>query len=120
MPLAVASLVLYGAFSIAGTHDYLSWNRARWQALNNLMTELRLSPSDIDGGYEFNGWYLPESEYRTKTAKSLWWVDGDDFMVTFGAVPGFTELRRYPYRRWIPPAHGNILVLGRATPSAPP
>ena len=115
MPLAVASLVLYGAFSIAGTHDYLSWNRARWQALNNLATEQRVSADEIDGGYEFNGWYLYDSKYRATPEKSYWWVAGDDFMVTFGPVPGFTELRRYPFRRWLPPAEGNILVMRRTT-----
>jgi hypothetical protein len=118
MPLAVAILALYGAFSIAGTHDYLSWNRARWQALNNLITEQGLSPGDIDGGYEFNGWYLPESKYGTTPAEKLWWVGRADFLVTFGPVPGYTELRRYPYRRWLPPPGGDILVLRRATKSA--
>jgi hypothetical protein len=118
MPLAVASLVLYGAFSIAGTHDYLSWNRARWQALNNLTTEQRVSADDIDGGFEFNGWYLYDSNYLETDEKSWWWVAGDDFLVTFGPVPGFTELRRYPFRRWLPPGEGNILVLRRTTPSA--
>jgi hypothetical protein len=116
MPLAVASLVLYGAFSIAGTHDYLSWNRARWQALNNLATEQRVPANDIDGGYEFNGWYLYDSKYQPTPEKSYWWVDGDDFMVTFGPVSGFTEVRRYRFRRWLPPAEGNVLVLRRNPP----
>jgi hypothetical protein len=116
MRLAMASLVLYGAFSIAGTHDYLSWNRARWEALNNLMTEQRVSADDIDGGYEFNGWHLRDSKYRSIREKIYWWLAaGDDFMVTFGPVPGFTELRRYPFRRWLPPAEGHILVLGKTT-----
>jgi hypothetical protein len=117
MPLAVVSLVLYGAFSVAGAHDYLSWNRARWQALNNLMTEQRVSAHEIDGGYEFNGSYLYDPKYRPTPAKSYWWVDRDDFVVSFGPVLGYTEIKRYPFRRWLPPAESNILVLQRATPS---
>ncbi len=120
MLLAVASLVLYGAFSVAGTHDYLSWNRARWQALKNLTTEQQVSANDIDGGFEFNGWYLYDPNYRRTLGKSWWWVAGDDFMVTFGPVPGYTELRRYPFRRWLPPGGGNILVLRRTTPRTLP
>jgi hypothetical protein len=120
MPLAVASLVLYGAFSIAGTHDYMSWNRARWQALNNLTTEQRVSADHIDGGFEFNGSYLYDPNYQATPEKSWWWVAGDDFMVTFGPVPGFTELRRYPFRRWLPPPEGSILVLRRTTPGTLP
>ena len=111
--LAAAGLVLYGAFAIAGTHDYLSWNRARWQALNHLVREQRVSTDDIDGGYEFNGWYLYDSKYRETPEKSGWWVLGNDFMVTFGPVPQFTELRRYPFRRWLPPGEGDILILRR-------
>jgi hypothetical protein len=119
MALAVGSLLLYGAFATAGTHDYLSWNRARWQALENLMTEQRLSASEIDGGYEFNGWCLPDSKARATKVESLWWVDHDDFLVTFGPVQGFTEFSRYPYRRWIPPAEGHLLVLRRAERNPP-
>jgi hypothetical protein len=116
MPLAVASLVLYGVFSIAGTHDYLSWNRTRWQALNNLMTEQRLSVQDIDGGYEFNGWYLHEQKDRENAGpEAYWWTTGADFRVSLGPVPGYSELRRYQFRRWLPPAEGNILVLRRTT-----
>jgi len=116
--LAVVSLALYGSFSVAGTHDYLSWNRARWQALNDLMTERRLPASQIDGGYEFNGWSLRDSEYRTTPQEKLSSVDRDDFLVAFGPVQGFTEIRRYPYRRWIAPAQGNILVLQRIKSNA--
>jgi hypothetical protein len=111
--LAVASLILYGAFSIAGTHDYLSWNRARWQALNNLETEQRVGPADIDGGFEFNAWYLYDPNYRASPGKSWYFVARDDFMIAFAPVPGFTEMKRYPFQRWLPPGKGNILVLRR-------
>jgi len=94
----------------------LSWNRARWQALNNLAAE-RVTPIDIDGGFEFNGWYLYDLNYIPRLKKSWWWVFRDDFMVTFGPVPEFTEIKRYPFRRWLPPGEGNILVLQRTTPN---
>jgi hypothetical protein len=109
--LAVASLILYGAFSIAGTHDYLSWNRARWQALNHLETEQRVRPDEIDGGFEFNAWYLYDPNYRASPGKSWYWVARDDFMIAFGQVPGFTEIKRYPFQRWLPPGEGSILIL---------
>jgi len=118
MPLAVLGVFLYGAFSVAGTHDYLSWNRARWQALNNLMTGQQISAHDIDGGYEFNCWYLYDQDYRMTPEKSWWFVDGDDYLVTFGRVSGYRQMKRYPFPRWLPPARGNILVL-RRTPSTP-
>jgi hypothetical protein len=116
MIMGVACLVLYGAFSIAGTHDYLSWNRERWHAVNDLAKEQGVQANRIDGGYEFNGWYLYDPSYRMTEEKSYWWVDRDDFLITFGPVPMFTEVRRYPYRRWLLPAESNILVLRKSTP----
>jgi hypothetical protein len=111
--LAVASLILYGAFSIAGTHDYLSWNRARWQALNNLETEQRVGPAEIDGGFEFNASHLYDPSYKASPGKSWYFVARDDFMIAFEPVPGFTEMKRYPFQRWLPPGEGSILVLRR-------
>jgi hypothetical protein len=111
--LAVASLILCGAFSIAGTHDYLSWNRARWQALSNLETEQRVGPDDIDGGFEFNASYLYDPNYRASPGKSWYFVARDDFMVAFAPVPGFTEMKRYHFQRWLPPGEGSILILRR-------
>jgi len=132
---AVVTLALFGVFSVAGTHDYLSWNRVRWQALNNLMQEQHVSPKQMDGGVEFNAWYLysrsypnpllsvdidwnkkPESmERKPAPTKSWWWVASDDYVVTFGPVPGFTELKRYPFQRWLPPGEGSVLILQRTS-----
>jgi Dolichyl-phosphate-mannose-protein mannosyltransferase len=115
--IALVVLLLYGAFSVAGTHDYLSWNRARWKALNSLMREQHVPPTDIDGGFEFNGLYLSQGGRTPQSGgqKSWWWVAGDDFVAAFGPVPGFTELKRYQFRRWLPPGEGSILILRRTT-----
>lgn len=94
-------------FAVAGTHDYLSMNRIRWQAVNRLMEEGHVSPSRIDGGFEFNGWYSQNPQQRLVGRRDA------DFLITFGPVPGCTELNRYPFTRWLPPGNGVILVLQR-------
>jgi hypothetical protein len=38
-------------------------------------------------------------------------VAEDTYQLGFGAVPGYTILRRYPYQRWLPPRSEAILVL---------
>ena len=111
--VASVSLILYAAFAIAGTHDYLAWNRARWLGLNDLEREQRVSADDIDGGYEFNSWYLYDSRYQGTPGKSGWYVSGDDYIVTFGPLAQYTEVKRYPFRRWLPSGEGDILVLRR-------
>ena len=54
--LAGLMVLLISFFSVAGTHDYLAWNRARWQALTYLESQ-GVENTQIDGGYEYNGWH---------------------------------------------------------------
>jgi hypothetical protein len=107
-------LVAYGAFSVVATHDYLAWNRARWVALSDLTERDGISPATIDGGYEFNGWYLYDPAYRDDPPKSWWWVKGDDYVVASGGLPGYRETASYPYDRWLPPGPARVVVLKKA------
>jgi hypothetical protein len=113
--IALIMMLLYGGFTIGATHDYLSWNRVRWQALHSLMQESQISPNHIDGGFEFNGWYLYDSKYKRTPGKSWWWVDKDDYIISFGPITGYEEVKRYPFRRWLPFGQENIFVLHKNT-----
>jgi hypothetical protein len=52
--LSLMSVILY---STIGTYNYLHWNRAKWNLANRLVNT-GISPKDIEGGYEWNGWYV--------------------------------------------------------------
>ena len=108
--LCALILALYGGFGVAATHDYLAWNRARWTALQGLLTE-GIPPSRIDGGFEFNGWFLYKSNYERTPGKSYWWVDDDEYIVASGPLPRYRELRRYTFNRWLPLTESTIRVL---------
>lgn len=108
--LLLAIMLVYGGLTVGATHDYLLWNRVRWQALNTLLQEDKISPNFIDGGYEFNGWYLFDPEYKPQTDRSLW-VNKNDYMISFGAVSGYEKLRQYSLKRWLPIGVENIFVL---------
>jgi hypothetical protein len=54
----VGLIVGMGGFAMAGTRDYLEWNRVRWQCARNLIEQREISADDIDGGFEFNRWHL--------------------------------------------------------------
>tara|TARA_B100000315_G_scaffold95330_1_gene87551 strand:- start:1136 stop:2398 length:1263 start_codon:yes stop_codon:yes gene_type:complete len=110
---AILSFILLLVFSIAGTRDYLTWNKTRWEALRSLVTEEHVPPSQIDGGFEFNGWHLYRPDYRVKESKSWWWVEDDNYMVAMGEVGGYEVVHRYNFSRWLPPQKGSILVLSR-------
>lgn len=115
-PLVVISMIImlsYAFFSVTLTHDYLSWNRARWRALNYLTNELKVSHKDINGGFEFNGWYGYRNDYQKRPGKSWWWVDNDAYVISRVNNPGFTLTKRYPYQRWLPYEKGYIYLQKR-------
>ncbi len=109
-------LLIYGSFSVAATHDYLSWNRARWKALNHLTEKMKIPPRLIDGGFEFNGWNLYNPDYVQKKDKSYWWIDDDKYVISFGQMVGYKEIQRVAFKRWIPPETAFIRVLERKNP----
>jgi hypothetical protein len=101
------------AFSVAATHDYLAWNRARWSALDMLTKERGIPPTVIDGGFEFNGWHLHRRDYRPRPGKSWWWVEDDLYMVAMGPVEGYQTIDHRPFVRWLPARRDEILILRR-------
>ena len=111
--LAACVLAPYMLFSVAGVRDYLAWNRLRWEALRTLMKEQSISPAQIDGGYEFNGWYGYRADYRPSAAKSWWWVHDDQYLVAAGPVERYETVREFAYSRWLPPRQAQILLLRR-------
>ena len=111
--LLLGSLSLYAVF---GTRDYLAWNRVRWTALNDLLAGGKVTAADVDGGFEFNGWYLYDAAYKEKPGKSWWWVANDSYLLAFGEIPGWSAIKEYRYAHWLPPYTGKIFVLKKESP----
>ncbi|MCF6291491.1 MAG: glycosyltransferase family 39 protein [Desulfobacterales bacterium] len=115
---SILLLFAIGGFSVAGTHDYLAWNRARWLGLAEL-TEGKGIPAElIDGGFEFNGLYAYDAGFTPVTGPdghelSWWWVRRADYIISMGPVPGYAEVARYPFPRWLPPGEGTVFVQHR-------
>jgi hypothetical protein len=99
--LAGALCALQLAVSVAGTHDYLSWNRARWDAVAALRAR-GYAPGDIDGGLEVNGWLSNDGSARPQAVFDLRLSE-----------PGLEGMERYPYRTWLPPGTRDIVVVRR-------
>ncbi len=66
-----------------------------------------IASNRIDGGYEFNGWL----NYREELKQYWWKATTNDYMITFGLVDGYEEIKRYPFQRWMPYGRSEILVL---------
>jgi 4-amino-4-deoxy-L-arabinose transferase-like glycosyltransferase len=118
----LAALITAGfvLFSVCGTRDYLAWNRVRWQALNDLTDHQRVRPEDIDGGLEFNGYYLYRPDYQTRPGRDFWWIEGDTYQITFHPLPGCSAVREYHFAHWLPPYSGSLWVLKADGPEVAP
>ncbi len=111
-PVVISLAIFFGVISVCLTHDYLSWNRARWQGISYLMKDLKKSPHAIDGGFEFNGWYQTGLVQDDKN-KSWWFVDKDDYILTFGPIPGYKTVKMFSYVQYIPYRKSYIYILNR-------
>lgn len=121
--LGVALAAALGWTAIAGTHDYLAWNRARFAGLADL-ERAGVAAAEIDGGFEFNAWHLapilghwPSNEEvkvgQPADRRSWWWVVDDRYVVSFHELSGYTIRAVVPFTRWLVPGEGRILVLER-------
>jgi len=111
-PFVAAVLIgVFFVFAICGTRDYLAWNRVRWVALDDLMESRRAEPEDIDGGFEFNELHRHDPHHNLEPEKSQCRVKRDTYMIAFGRIPGYTVIKEYSYRHWMPPHNGYVVVL---------
>jgi hypothetical protein len=130
--LAVGLVLLYGLVAIASTHDYLAAQRVRWEALNGLMRERHISPGQIDGGFEFNGWHFGNKletcnpEYRNGgNLRRVTWDDfrclthsnGSEFIASFVPRNGYVIQKWYVFNWWFPWAEQNIFILRKGVAS---
>jgi hypothetical protein len=115
--IAVIALLSITIFSIASTHDYLATNRVLWSALNELMRDV--DPEEIDGGVEFNGWYLYNDVYAPKPGKSWYWVAVDEYSVSTFLRKGYAPLKNFPVKRWLSWGHAEIVVQRRIGATGP-
>ena len=122
VPTVLACVYAIGlaVVSIAATHDYLAWNRARWSAITSVEATHEADPTTMDGGFEYNGYHSYDPRYESTPTKSWWWVADDAIQIGFGPMPGTEVLRRIPYGTWFPPDSRSIAVLRRTSPSAVP
>ena len=99
-------------FSVASSFDYFRLNQARWKALNHLTNELLILPQQIDGGFEFNAWYLSESiNYDPSHEGRWWWIVKDDYIISPKKRKGYFIESRYPFTSILSYPFNELYVL---------
>lgn len=102
-----AFLLIIAWFSIAGTKNYIEWNRLRWHAAEVLIRE-GVSAGEIDGGHEFNGW---NGAHIDKDGR--WDVSDYDYAITFTELEGFAVMKRYDAYNYIKLNYYPVYMLER-------
>ena len=93
-------LILMGVFSLLATHDYLSWNRAKHEAFNWLQAN-EVSITEMDAGFEYNGFYNFFLDRDIQEGQSHWWITDDTWTISFGSIPKHDIAHKIEYRRWL-------------------
>jgi hypothetical protein len=112
MPIACSGLVLalFCWFAVAGTHDYLTWSRARWRAGTELLAQGH-SVEEIEGGFEFNYFFENQSKFEERTVGLAVTRADATYGLSFSEVPGWSFERQVPLETWLPWSVPCILVL---------
>lgn len=99
-------LVLMAAYSMIGTYNYFSWNRARWQAGRDLITA-GVPATTIEGGFEWDGWYIYGKSSlspndSSKFSAAPWYVQDwfpnhpMIYVLSLSPVPNYDVIRTLP------------------------
>jgi hypothetical protein len=123
---AAVLLLFYGGVTIAGTHDHLASNRVLWRAVSNAMENGKLQPNQINGGFEFNGWYFGNElrtcnpEYSNKAQPTrvgpidftcLFENEQWEYVASYVPEEEFTIEAQYSFRRWLPWKEQSLFIL---------
>lgn len=105
LTLGAAGCALLLAASASGLRDYFSWNRARWAAGQKALA-LGVAREHLKAGFDWDGQDLLERNFErllaTRPPRAVgdwdWWrLDPVRMFVSFGPVPGFPVVERFPY-----------------------
>jgi len=128
-PPAIAVTALSGLIAVALLHDWFSWNSARWELGRQTVATKNIDPSEIEGGFEWNGWHgraepngtpwlKSPAVARTDTNSLVLPFPRDYFPTVSGhyalafTVPTNTVvLTSLPYSRWLPPAQKEFYLV---------
>lgn len=116
VPAAVGALAMLAIVTGFAMRDHLSYNAALWNAVE-VLERSGVPQRDINGGYMVNGWLQyahPEQAHRnTEGQLDIPWVTTKSerpYKIANRVSPGWREVSRFPYERWLG-ASGHIYAL---------
>lgn len=108
----ILPIVVMSYFAIAGTKDYLTWHRVKLEAFQHLRGE-HIDLKKIDAGFELNGWYNFQEGWESPDHLSFWWVNDDEYIISFGEIEGYEIYKKYEYWSFLKFQNNHIYVIKR-------
>jgi 4-amino-4-deoxy-L-arabinose transferase-like glycosyltransferase len=108
--------VMLTVYAVGGTHDYLAWNRARYQAYQELNEDQGVPITSIDAGFELNAWNYDGVAPTGGNGRSWWFVTDDEFIIAFVKPRGYEAVAAYPFRPLLPGPFDTIYTYRRQRP----
>jgi len=109
--LSTVILLFLAGTTVFGLKDFMSTKRSLHKAHNYLVNTINVDPCDIDGGFEFNGYYCRGINRMNRSGKySWWWVEQEKYLVSLGPLQDYRTVKTFPFSRTIGP-DGAIHIL---------
>ena len=108
------AVLAFGVFCVAATHDYLEWNRIRWEMGRGLLAR-GIDPLSIAGGFEFDAWHNYDTFLaRGNIAKvKNWWYDARDYGISMIRQADCRVLETREYFSWVHRRKIPLYLLGK-------
>lgn len=111
-----------GAFALFGWLvyiDWLSWNKARWDLGRRAVTQMGISPTDIEGGFEWDGWHSSRAKSEPRDRAGLMLpLQRDNFPeftgrygISFSPLPDTRVLASEPWTSPFPPFKRQMVLV---------
>ncbi len=107
---ALVPLLLIAVTSVPCLSDFMETKRSLQKAHDYLVSDLKVDPCHIDGGFEFNGYHCHRKDFKPRKDLSWWWVTREDYLITLGPLRGYSIIKTFPFKRYIGP-DGAIHIL---------
>jgi hypothetical protein len=103
-PLALAAMF---AFSVPATHDYLAWQRVRWEGVARVESR-GVAREAIHGGFEVDN---ADPEPGRVLVEDR---EGSEWAIALSELEGYVTTETLPVASWLPWSVRSIHVLRRA------
>lgn len=107
--LAAIFIVPMFYISVAGTKDYFTINKQKWEAYRYLRFTKGVPMERINAGYEINCWH----DGKPFIYYEFIFLDTHNYVIQYRPEPDFVRMKAYPFQRYFPYKQDTVFIYGR-------